>query len=85
VSFPDAVPEEQRLSLLTSLNGFRAYHERATRRYFAIDVEPEGDYAAVCRELDAWQASGLLDYETCEARSEGRFDESPAPSHPADP
>jgi Domain of unknown function (DUF4265) len=82
VFFREPVPDEQRLSLLESLNGFRASHERATSRYFAIDVEPEGDYAAVCGELAAWEAKGLLDYETCEERAEGRFDEGPEPSPP---
>jgi hypothetical protein len=80
VFFQESVPDEQRLSLLQFLNRFRAYHERATSRYFAIDVKPEGDYAAVCGELAAWEARELLDYETCEARAEGRFDEGAVPS-----
>ena len=41
------------------------------------NVEPEGDYAAVRAQLDEWEAAGLLEYETCEARVLGSFDDRP--------
>lgn len=77
VSFNDTVPESERPELLRRLNAHRAYVEGANPGYFAIDVEPEGDYAAVRAQLDEWEGAGLLSYETCEARVPGSFDDSP--------
>jgi hypothetical protein len=77
VIFEDGVGEAQRCELLDSLSELQASYEGATGRCFAIDVEPEGDYAEVRKRLDVWEAQGFLDYETCEARVAGSFDEEP--------
>jgi hypothetical protein len=63
--------------LLRKLNRHKASFERGTDTYFAIDIEPDGDYDAVCKQLETWLEKNLLSYETCEPRSEGRFDEGP--------
>lgn len=78
VSFTDALPEPERPELLRRLNEHHASFEGANPRYFAIDVEPNGNYAAVRAQLDEWQEGGLLDYETCEARVPGSFDDRPS-------
>lgn len=77
VRFTDAVAEADRPELLRELHRHQAYFEGANCSYFAIDVEPEGDYAAVRAQLDEWDADGLLEYETCEARVPGSFDDRP--------
>jgi hypothetical protein len=77
VFFKESVAEPARLELLQSLGGLKASFEGATTRHFAIDIEPEGDYAAVCDRLAEWEAQGLLEYETCEQRAPGRFDDGP--------
>jgi len=77
VSFNDTIIESERPELLRRLNAHRAYFEGANPGYFAIDVEPAGDYAAVRAQLDEWEAAGLLEYETCEARVPGSFDDRP--------
>lgn len=43
----------------------------------ALDVKPEPGVDAVRDMLDEYVASGDLDYETCEARIEGSFDDLP--------
>jgi hypothetical protein len=77
VSFTDALPESERPELLRRLNDHRAYFEGANSGYFAIDVGPDGDYVAVRSQLDEWAEAGLLQYETCEARVPGSFDDRP--------
>ncbi len=77
VSFPEETSSERQSELLESLNQFDAYYERADAHFVAIDVEPSGDYETVCSQLLSWEESGLLFYESCEARSEGSFDDEP--------
>lgn len=77
VSIADAIAEPERPELLRRLNQHSAYFEGANASYYSIDVEPEGDYAAVRAQLDEWETSGLLEYETSEARVPGSFDDRP--------
>jgi Domain of unknown function (DUF4265) len=77
VSFVAATPIPRRVPLLESLKGLGASFEGATKSLFAIDVEPDGDYQAVYDRLQVWQDEGLVDFETCEARVEGSFDDAP--------
>ena len=74
VIFTDKSTKEERISRLKELNKFHVYHENANGSLFAIDIEPEGDYGAVCDLLYKWENENILSYETCEARVEGRFD-----------
>jgi hypothetical protein len=80
VHFTDSIAEDQRPELMRSLNALKAYYEKANSSFFAIDVEPGGDYDAVRRQLDEWASRGLLSYETCEPRVEGSFDDAPRAS-----
>jgi len=57
-------PADERLDLLTSLNQWKAYYENADGQLFAVDVEPDGDYQAVCMQLSTWEQEGKLVYET---------------------
>jgi hypothetical protein len=68
VTFTDSLAESERPELLRSLSEMKASFEGANKRYFALDIEPAGDYNAVCDRLADWEANGLLEYETCEAR-----------------
>jgi hypothetical protein len=64
VAFQTEVKEEERLEMLRSLHQWRGFHENCDSRLYAVDVEPGGDYKAVCDQLRAWQQAGLLVYET---------------------
>ncbi|MFP4477000.1 MAG: DUF4265 domain-containing protein [Desulfatibacillaceae bacterium] len=77
VMFKDFAPEAVRDAMLRSLERFDAYFEQATPRYYALDVEPEGNYDAVCEELRKWEQDGLVAYETCQQRVPGSFDDEP--------
>lgn len=74
VIFLDESSAQERAERLKELNQYEAYHENADGTLFAIDIEPSGDYGAVCDHLQKWEDDGLLSYETCEQRVEGSFD-----------
>jgi hypothetical protein len=77
VMFNDACPVERRLPMLESLRTWGGSVEGATPTLFAIDVDPSGDYDAICARLWEWEKEGLLEYETCEERAPGSFDDAP--------
>ena len=74
VIFLDKASPADRSTRLSQLNQFKAFHENADGTLFAIDIEPDGDFGAVCDALQAWENDGILSYETCEAREEFQFD-----------
>ena len=75
--FSDPALAPDRLRRLESLATLGAAFEGRDDVFFAIDVSPEGNYQAVCDRLAAWSGEGALDYETCEARVVGSFDDRP--------
>jgi hypothetical protein len=64
VLFPPDVKKDERLEMLRSLHQGRGFHENCNGRLYAVDVEPDGDYGAVCDQLWAWEQAGRLVYET---------------------
>jgi hypothetical protein len=77
VIFDDALPEARMLELLKALEPLAVSFERSGEHYFALDLEPEASVDAVRDQLDIWEAEGMLEYETCEARVPGSFDGAP--------
>ena len=49
--------------------------ERVDDRFVAIDIHPESNYQAVCDHLWQLEQKGTLEYEICEARIAGSFDD----------
>jgi hypothetical protein len=62
-------------AVLASLQYLDISWERADDHYVAIDIHPETDYQAVCDKLMELEQEGMLEYETCEAREAGSFDD----------
>jgi hypothetical protein len=77
VCFNESALVEERIPLLMSLRPLGATIEGASQSYFAIDVEPDGDYVSVRAQLREWEEQGILSHETCEARVTGSFDAHP--------
>lgn len=77
VYFNGTTRGSEHVELLRQLDGYQASFEHARAGHFAVDVQPDGDYAAVRARLDQWMRAGLLDYESCEARVPGSFDDHP--------
>jgi hypothetical protein len=64
VLFPPEIGEPERLDMLRSLHPWRGFHENCNGRLYAVDVEPDGNYGAVCDQLWQWEQAGRLQYET---------------------
>jgi len=62
---------------LERLAAMQAWHERANANIVCVNLNPDADYEAILDLLDSLEADGLLQYETCEARVEGSFDDAP--------
>jgi hypothetical protein len=70
--------QEEQDSILSSLQHLDISWERADDYYVAIDVHPESNYQAVCDRLMDLEREGTLEYETCDARQSGSFDDLPS-------
>jgi hypothetical protein len=64
VLFRREVGEAEQREMLKTLNRWRGFHEHCKGQLYAIDVEPDGNYEAVCDQLWAWEQAGQLTYET---------------------
>jgi len=69
-------PQAQR-PCLAELEAMDAWVERANPRVVCVNANPTADYAGICEYLAKLEAAGVLEYETCEERSPGSFDDLP--------
>lgn len=74
--FLEHVSEAQRTLLLKGLDRFGVTWEGAHGRLYSLDIPGESQYQPVCDQLLAWNQEALLEYETCEARVPGSFDDA---------
>jgi hypothetical protein len=83
IRFARGVPRAIELETLGVLKPLGVGFEGGGDGFYALDLAPEGDLAAVCQRLDQWVALALLErYETCEAWRPGSFDLPPARRRP---
>lgn len=75
--FRNALDRRERDRILGELNQLDATYEGYEYRLFALDIPPGKNYQAVCDALMGWETAGLLEYETCEERVPGSFDDLP--------
>jgi len=54
----------EKQDVLSRLKQWRASYENAQDRLYAIDVDPEGDFDALCNFLSTPERRRLLDYRT---------------------
>jgi hypothetical protein len=75
LNFDATVERARQIVVLNSLVARGVTVERANDRFVCLDVPPGADYQAVQALLADQEAEGMLEYETCEARIEGSFDD----------
>lgn len=63
--------------LIGRLSDYGAVQIQVSERFFAFDIQPKGDYDSLYLKLEELEEEGILQYETCEARKEGSFDDLP--------
>jgi hypothetical protein len=76
VFFEEGLEKARSEELLDPLRSLGVTYERATARYVALDLEPGADLVAIRDVLDGWGKEGFAEYETCEARVLGSFDDA---------
>lgn len=71
------ISKEQQEPHVEAIESLGAWIERANPTFICINVPPEASYAKVLQYLERQEASAALEYETCEARVAGSFDDAP--------
>ncbi|HET9653611.1 MAG TPA: DUF4265 domain-containing protein [Usitatibacter sp.] len=64
VFFHKETPDGERTRILNSLNQLHASYEHARGSLYAIDVESQHDFEAICEYLDELETKDLLGYRT---------------------
>lgn len=75
VFFKKHISRDSQEEVLDSLKELAVSYERANEIYFSLDMQPTGTYQAVFDKLEELSAENILEFETCEAREEGSFDD----------
>ena len=75
--FEDDVSEEEQVKILDNICSIGASYERADKVFVAIDINQKGKYGAVYDSLQHLEDDGKLNFETCEMRVQGSFDDTP--------
>lgn len=63
VLFAEEVNEFERVDMIASLGSSGVSYENADGLFFALSVEPNGNYKAVCNQLQIWKQEEKLEYE----------------------
>ena len=77
IIFPDALSLEQQRPVLAALEAMGTELERANGQFVCVNVPATVSYASVRDYLGQQEAASLLEYETCEERVPGSFDDRP--------
>lgn len=77
VSFCDHLGGEVQGPTLAAIEALGGEVERANDQFICIDVPAGADYTAIRAVLEAQERDGVLEYETCEERVPGSFDDRP--------
>lgn len=75
VIFSEPYDKEAQVLKLAWVEALGAWQERYNASMVCISVEPKGQYDEICERLARLEAEGALEYETCQARSPGSFDD----------
>lgn len=78
ICFSDELTKEQQQPCLEALESLGTWVERANAQFVCVNVPPAADYASVEAYLAEQEGAGTLEYETCEARAPGSFDDLPS-------
>lgn len=77
VSFCDKLTRDDQAPVLAQLEAAGGEPERADAQFVCLNIPPAVNIEAVRAMLDEYQRHGTLDYETCEERVPGSFDDKP--------
>lgn len=75
VRFLEGTLPAARREHLESLREFGVRVESSNQALVALDLPPGTRVAPLCARLDVWEHQDIADWESCEERAPGRFDE----------
>lgn len=75
--FKEHVPMKERIDLVKAMEAYSAVSNQVTANFFCFDIPPEGDFDAIYKQFESMEGEGYLEFETCEEREEGSFDDLP--------
>jgi hypothetical protein len=78
VSFCDRPSKEEQQPVMAVLESMGAELERATSQFVCISVPAAISLQAIRNYLVTQESAGTLEYETCEERTAGSFDDRPS-------
>ena len=78
LSFCDRLSKEEQEPVIAVLESMGTELERATAQFVCVSVPPTASLHAVRDYLVAQESAGVLEYETCEERVSGSFDDRPS-------
>lgn len=76
VFFNKDIKRGQQEKVLDLMKELTISYERANDTFFSLDMEPTGNYQGVFDRLEEFEKQNILDFETCEARVKGSFDDT---------
>ena len=77
VSFCDQLSDEEQETVVRTLESMGTVLARASTQFIGINTPPATSLQAVRDYLVAQESVGVLEYETCEERVPGSFDDRP--------
>ncbi len=77
VFFEKNIDRQKQEEVLNSMEDLTISYERANEIYLSLDMQPNGNYQAVFDRLAGFEKESILEFETCEAKIEGSFDDLP--------
>lgn len=73
----DLSGKDKQKPYIEEIESMDAWVERAHSTVICINVNATGDYAAICAYLESLEQSVEVEFETCEERVPGSFDDLP--------
>ena len=83
-SFCDRLTMDQQQAIIAAVALEAGKLERVDAQFVCIDIPPNASYDSIRNLLIVQEGLGALEYETCEERVPGSFDDRPALQKPAD-
>ena len=77
VIYEGKTDRDQQNEIIDTIRGMDAWVERSSKTMICININPSADYQAICNYLFTLEQDGWLQYETCEERVAGSFDDLP--------
>jgi len=77
IFFGDELNKEEQKPYLAELERMDTWVERANESVVCLNINPTANYENICKLLSQRESEDVFEYETCEERASGSFDDIP--------